>query len=263
MNKFFSNQHTRRSFVSSLSGLLALPLFNKCQNTFPPEFQDRNSDNFQSRLLGDIILDGSEEEIASTVKKQYPLLKSLVDNPGQEKIIAYKNSSGKPLFLKISVVKEKAASYHHVCLQKENGEAAHLLWGMDGIYPSIKFTDDNGETLRINRTEMEFPLKSLDGTISTPIDWLILGIKILAAALLIWIGASILKYVLAAIAFIAFNAMAIALVIIGLSIFIPIIKWILEKTGWTLNGIVNFFERTINDIIDLLLDITRYVFNPR
>jgi hypothetical protein len=235
--------------------LLALPLFNKCQNTFPTEFQDRNSNNFQTRLSGDVILDGSEEEIASTVKKQYSLLKSLTDNPGQEKIIAYKNSSGKPLFLKISVVKEKAASYHHVRLQKENGEAAHLLWGMDGIYPSIKFTDDDGETLRINRTELEFPLKSLDGPISTPVDWLILGIKILAAALLIWIGASILKYVLAAIAFIAFNAMAIGAVVIGLSVLIPLIKWLIEKTGWSLSSILAFFERTVEEILLTLLDI--------
>lgn len=263
MSKIFTNHHTRRTFITSLSGLLALPLFNKCYNYLPTEFSERISNNYRTRLLGDIILDGSEEEIASAVKKQYPLLKSMVDNPGTEKTIAFRSSTGNPSFLKLSIVKDKLASYHHLRLQKDNGEVANILWGMEGIYPSIKFTDNIGKTLNINRTEMEFPLKSTNGSLSTPIDWLILGIKILAAALLIWIGASVLKYVLAAIAFIAFNAIAIGAVVAGLAVIIPLIKWVIEKTGWTLSGISDFFEKTISDILQTLLEITNYILNPK
>jgi len=263
LNKKFTNHHTRRSFITSLSGLLTIPLFNKCYNSLPTEFSERNSYNLQNRLVGDIILDGSEEEIASSVKKQYPLLKTMADNPRTEKTIAFRTSAGTASFIKFSVVKDKLASYHHLRLQKENGEVANILWGMDGIYPSIKFTDENGKTLNINRKEMEFPLKSTNGSLSTPIDWLILGIKIFAAALFIWIGASILKYVLAAIAFIAFNAIAIGAVVAGLAIIIPLIKWVIEKTGWTLSSIAEFFERTISEILQTLLDITTYILNPR
>lgn len=263
MNKLFTNQHTRRSFVASLSGLLALPLFNKCSNSFPTEFSNGNSNNRISRISGDIILDGSEEEIAATVKKQYPLLKSIVDNPEKEKTIGFRTTDGEASFIKISVVKDRLASYHHVRLQKANGETAHLLWGMDGIYPSIKFTDNNGKTLIINRTEMEFPLKSSTGSVSSPTDWLTLGIKVLAAALVIWIGASILKYILAAIAFIAFNAMAIGAVMIGVSLIAPVINWIIDKTGWTLSGISAFFERAVSDILAILMDITNYILSPR
>ncbi len=130
---------------------------------------------------------------------------------------------------------------------------------MEGIHPSIKFIDNSGKTLIINNTEMEFELNpslySLE--INSPKDWLLLGIRIFALALMIWLGASISKYIISAVSFLAFNALVLGLLIVGLSIIIPLIKSILEITNWNFDTIRNLFKNAVDEIISILLN-TQY-----
>ncbi len=110
---------------------------------------------------------------------------------------------------------------------------------------------------------MEFAIKiptRLSKTAS-PADWIIAGIKIFGVALLIWIGFSLAKYIAAAVAFIAFNAMAIGLVLAGLGIFITIIKWVLDRTGITMDDVIAFFQQTISYLVNLLTDVMSYLLS--
>lgn len=241
-----------------LSGLFALPLFNKCQTLLPTEtdLADSNSQD-KIQLTSDVKLEGTEKEIADTVRNQFQFLRALAEKRGTVKTIGYRTNN-KVSELKISIRKDKLVNYPYVRLQKTNGETANLLWGISGIYPSIKLADNSGKTLKVNGKTMEFALKKSTSD-KTPGDWLLLGIKILAAALLIWLGATIFKYVLAAIAFIAFNAMILAVVIIGVSALITVIKWIFQRAGWNIDVVKSYFNKSVDEIIELLLKVQNYV----
>mgnify|MGYP005841609173 CR=1 FL=1 len=77
--------------------------------------------------------------------------------------------------------------------------------------------------------------------------------------MLLWLGFTIGKYVLSALAFIAFNALVIGLVLAGIGLLIPIIRWILDITGITLESIIAILTLTLNEMIETLLDIMNYI----
>ncbi len=247
------NLYSRKRFLSSLSIIAIAPVLKSCDAFIS------NSDT--EELKPDIMLEGSEDNIAKICNGQYPLIKEICENPGTEKSIGYKDNSAIKI-LKISFRKDNLASYPHLRIMKvSTGETVNILWGSEGLYPSIKFVDDKGSLLNIDGIEMEFAIKSLAraSNVSSPIDWLVLGMKIFAAALIIWLGASVVKYVAAAIAFIAFNALVLGLVIAGLSLIVPLIKWLLEITGWSINDVKYYFESAVEIILDLLISIQQYI----
>ncbi|MEM3373259.1 MAG: hypothetical protein QXF76_03530 [Candidatus Anstonellales archaeon] len=255
-----SYKKTRRQFLLSLGSLAALPIISKCTNPVTPEqinsyLSSRSSNNPNP----DLLISGSETQIADKIKRQFPLIESLAKNIGTAKSIGYYDG-GDYKELTISIVKDKLASYPHLkIVKKETNETVHILFGMKGIYPSIKFVDDNGNLIVRNNQGMEFALKKTESRKYSSIDWLNLGIKVFAFGLLIWLGASILKYVISAIAFISFNALVLGIVIAGLSLIIPFIKWLLNTTGWTVNDVKYWFNRTINEIVRLFMDIQNYL----
>lgn len=252
---YLHNKINRRRFIASASIISAAPFLKSCENFI--------SSNEPKTIQPDIVLEGSEEQIASTCKEQYSTIKFLYDNQRVEKTIGYLDARRMKI-LRISFRKDDLASYPHLRLVKnESGEAANILWGSEGLYPSIKFVDDNGKLITIGGRKMEFAIKSNSKIVKTlsPIDWLILGIKIFAFALVIWIGAGIVKYVAAAIAFIAFNALVIGLVIAGFSLLISLIEWILSITGWNTDSIITLFNKTIRELADILLEIQAFILS--
>ncbi|MBU2471672.1 MAG: hypothetical protein KKF20_04630 [Bacteroidetes bacterium] len=253
--KNFQNNINRRRFIASLSIISTAPFLKSCESFI--------SSSEPKPIQPDIALEGSEENIASTCKEQYSTIKYLYENPGVEKTIGYYEGRRMKI-LRISFRKDELASYPHLRLVKnESGEAANILWGAEGLFPSIKFVDDKGNTITVGGRKMEFAIKTQSKTAKalTPFDWLILGIKIFAAALVIWIGASIAKYIAAAIAFIAFNAMVIGLLLVGLSLLIPLIQWILSITGWDMDYITNLFSKTINELANILMEIQSFILS--
>ncbi len=253
--RYFKNKLNRRRFIASLSIISGAPFLKSCESFI--------SESEPHPTQPDINLEGSEEQIASVCKEQFSTIKYLYENPGVEKTIGYLDGRRMKL-LRISFKKDALASYPHLRLVKnDSGEAANIIWGAEGLYPSIKFVDDRGKTITAGGRLMEFAIKSNAKIVNalTPLDWLILGMKIFAAALVIWIGASLVKYIAAAIAFIAFNAMVIGLLLVGLSLLIPLIQWILSITGWDMDYISNIFSRTINQLTNLLLEIQAFIIS--
>ncbi|MEG8947132.1 hypothetical protein [Rosettibacter firmus] len=251
----------RRIFLKSFGSLAALSFLSFCENSrvTEPFFNDNNTDNNSSVTSTDLVLSGSEQEIASNIKMQYSLIEYLAKNTGKEKVIAYYDN-GLLKKLSISIVKGNLASYPYLRLTKqENNESVNILWGMEGIYPSLKFVDDNGKIIEKENEKLEFALKKTDDRDYTPMDWLKLGVKIFAFGLLVWLGATVLKYVIAAIAFVAFNALVLGIVIAGLTLIIPFVKWLIDRTGWTKDSVKDFFNNSFNEILNFLLEIQRYL----
>lgn len=248
----------RRKFLTSIGYFSAIPLLTYCKGFSTEPFINKE-DNNNSLNNADLILTGSEKEIASIVQNQYSLIDYLANNIGKEKVIAYYDN-GILKKLSLSIVKSKLVDYPYLKLtKKENNETVNILWGMEGIYPSLKFVDNDGKLIEKNGQLMEFAIKKTEDRDYSPIDWLKLGVKIFAYGLLIWLGATVLKYVVSAIAFVAFNALVLGILIAGITLIVPIVKWIIDHTGWTKESIKEMFNRTVSDIITFLLDVQKYL----
>lgn len=248
----------RRKFLKSLAFLSLLPFAQSCKSSI-----FSSTDGSQTKPKVDILLEGTEADVAKSVQDKYDLLKTLYDNPGKELTIGFVQD-GSYNVLKLSFVKDDIVSYPHLKLvNTRTGEVANVVWGIEGIYPSIKFVDNSGRTIVKNGRTLEFALKSSASKrvneINSPSDWILIGLKVFAVALLLWIGFSLAKYIASAIAFVAFNAMVIGLVLAGLGIAVQVIKWILDKTGITLDDVIAFFKRTIEEIVNILKDVIGFI----
>ncbi len=249
----------RRKFLKSLAFLSLVPLAQSCKSSIFSSTEDGS----QSKPKVDILLEGTEEDVAKSIQDKYDMLKSLYDNPGKELTIGFVQD-GTYNVLKLSFVNDDIVSYPHLKLvNTRTGEVANVVWGIDGLYPSIKFVDNSGRTIVKNGRTLEFSLKISSSKrvneINSPSDWILIGIKVFAVALLLWIGFSVVKYIVSAIAFVAFNAMVIGLVLAGLGIVVQVIQWILDRTGITLDDVIEFFRRTIEEIINILRDVIGYI----
>jgi hypothetical protein len=153
----------------------------------------------------------------------------------------------------------QSADYRHIVVEKENGESANLLWGWKGIKPSIRLADNSGKTLVVDGVELEFAISS-DSNSDSPEnlsanDFFVLVMKILGIALAIWLGASIIRLVATAIAFVAFNAMTFAFIAIAGSLAYFILKRVLDYMGWTYEDVVNFLLQSWSRILELLNEL--------
>ncbi len=249
----------RRNFIRIITSISLLPLLKACKldNLIKPEPSP-------AKPKVDLMLEGNNDEIAEKIRNQYENIKSIWEQQGKEFKIGFEYGNGYGV-LRLSFVKDDLASYPHLRIVNDlTGDRANILWGMDGIYPSIKFVDDSGKTIVKNGYVLEFPLK-LTGTgrrissTSSARDWLMIGIKVFAIAFMIWLGLSIGKFIISAIAFVAFNAMVIGLVLVALSVVIPLVKWILDVTGITLDDVISLFKETVDMLISILLSVVDYL----
>ncbi len=257
-NLFFKmGQINRRKFIK-ITTLLSLSPFlssilNSCANSI--------SSVSEKEPKPDLVLEGDEKTIAEKIKNQYQMLKSLYENPGKELTIAFPQG-GRYNYLKISFSKDDLADYPHLKLVNwATGERANVLWGREGLNPTIKFVDNYGNVITKNGYRLEFQIKgsSTGKRTKSAVDWLILGIKVFALALAIWLGFTIAKYIVSAIAFVAFNAMVIGLILVGLSVFIPLVKWILDLTGITIDDVISLFAMAVDLIVSTLINIVNYL----
>jgi hypothetical protein len=250
-------QVNRRKFIK-ITTLLSLSPFlssilNSCANSI--------SSVSEKEPKPDLVLEGDEKTIAEKIKNQYQMLKSLYENPGKELTIAFPQG-GRYNYLKISFSKDDLADYPHLKLVNwATGERVNVLWGRKGLNPTIKFVDNYGNVITKNGYRLEFQIKgsSTGKRTKSAVDWLILGIKVFALALAIWLGFTIAKYIVSAIAFVAFNAMVIGLILVGLSVFIPLVKWILDLTGITIDDVISLFAMAVDLIVSTLINIVNYL----
>lgn len=254
------NKSHRRDFLKTLGILSLAPVLKSCDSStgFWGEDDPVNRDR-PSKPIADIMLEGTEEEIARAIQNKHPIIQELYNNPGKELTIGFIQERVYNI-LRLSFTRSNLVPYLHLRLvNTRTNETANVIWGSDGIYPTIKFVDNSGNTIVKNGKILEFKLNINPAT--SPADWIIIGIKIFGMALILWVGFSLAKYIASALAFIAFNAMAIGLVLAGVAFVIQIIQWILNRTGIQMGDIVGFFQSSISAIVVLLLNVMNYLVN--
>ncbi|MDD5750367.1 MAG: hypothetical protein PHU56_01820 [Candidatus Pacebacteria bacterium] len=228
---------TRRDFLKALMIMTASFAVKGCINPEPP----------------DIILTGDDND-ANNIAKLYTRLKSLVENPDDHLRIGFMDKDGEVGVLDFYCVQDSAGEKHIAFLNENTFESATLYFGWKGISPSIRFADDSGDALRdSNGQEMEYALWHLgDRAPALAVDWFKLGIVAAAAGLAIFLGAKIIGLVIAAIAFIAYYAMILALVVAAVALLSRGAKWLVEKTGWNMESVRDFFGKETGEIRELI-----------
>ena len=205
----------------------------------------------------DLVLEGDEAQLANLVRQQFPRLEQLAQNPGTSFRIGIPNGRGMEV-LAFSFVDRGAANYRHLrVVRGSTGEAVNLLWGMKGLLPSIRLADDRGNTIRSRDGRLlEIGFSEVSGAKGRQaLDWIAIGVKVAAIAFVLWLGAQIGRAVLGAIAFLAFNAMVLGLLVAGIAVISPAIDWVLRNI--TLQDIKGFFAQLVNDIIRLFTEISQ------
>lgn len=192
----------------------------------------------------DIVLGESEADLIETAGRQFNRLWAMAQNPGREVTVGFSVGEAQEV-LRMSFVKNQSADYTHLrVVRQSTGEAANLLWGLENFLPAIKLADDDGRPLVKNGREIsvDFTAAKVVSEPETGVDLLALGAKVAIIALAIWLGMAVGKIVLAAIGFIAFNAMVLGLLVLALGAISPLLEKISGITGWRVENVKGFME---------------------
>lgn len=203
----------------------------------------------------DIQLNPEIRNLAETLKGQFEKIRDIAENPGQKIFIGLADVET----VSLSLVDGGPVSYRHPVLEKSNGDLAHIIFGIEGGLPSIKFTDSSGETIVKDGRELEFGFSRFDLDDLSSDQWIELGIKLTALGLAIWIGANIVKAVFAALAFLAFIAFIAGLLILGINFAGDIIEFFFDFSGIDLDDVIDIFQRAVDRIVILLEEIRFFI----
>lgn len=246
------NNISRREFCHKLIGLFPAaalaPWILRCDNPVEPKPPEP-----------DIELTGNTTADILVLKNQSSAIQAIASDASKKYVVKIPSTDAQD-YLTLQIVKNNAADYRHLRIKRySDGEVINLLWGQEGIYPSVKLTDDRGNTLVKNGQTLEFSFNLVADSESGSIGWLKRGIKVLAIALAVWLGAKVIGWIISAIAFLAFNAMVVGLVIAGVAILTGLLKWLAELTGWTLDDITELFGRAVEELLTFFNEIIVYL----
>lgn len=236
----------RSQFLLYMASIPFFGVLSACKDS--PVEPDPNKDP-------ELSFSDNPESNALTIEKNSGIIRAVAEKDKDLKI-KFRTKQNNDSFVYLRHRINQSADYRHIVIEKENGETANLLWGWKGIKPSVRLADNSGNTLIVDGVELEFAISSDSGTDGpsnqTANDFLILAMKVLGIAIAIWLGASVIKLVAAAIAFVAFNAMTFAFIAIAGSLAYFILKRVLDYMGWTYDDVANFLIQSWNRILDLL-----------
>lgn len=110
-----------------------------------------------------------------------------------------------------------------------------IRWALDGM------SFDNQRRVRLNSREVT--------------DWIRWGVKAIVLLLIVWLGASVAKFIMAAIATVAFYLLLAAILVTAVGIGLELIK----LTGLTWDDVTAFVQMTLTAVVNLLREVVNSV----
>ncbi|GMU90375.1 MAG: hypothetical protein AMXMBFR49_25800 [Chlorobiota bacterium] len=204
----------------------------------------------------EILLTANPKENAIAIQKKCEKITDVVDK-NESLTLKYQADAGLSTLVLTQQV-NRAADYPHIVIRKDNNETADILWGWKGFSPTIRLADSSGNTLVVHGKKLEFAVASqisYQPQANRTSDLLSSAMKVLGYALSIWLGATVLKYVVAAIAYVAFNTVALAFILIAGSLAYKLLLIILEYLGWSRQDVLEFVRQTWDRILELMSEL--------
>ncbi len=152
---------------------------------------------------------------------------------------------------------------HLRILQKETGQAATFLIERKNLSPVLKVVDDKGETIIRNGKPLEYSLLTAQNAGYQESPWaekgIELGVKIVAIALVAWIGLAVAKVIIAGLSTIAFVGIVAGLVVIAAAVTQPFLAWLGEQLGIEEEDIKKFMEKSKEELAVFLQTIIQHL----
>jgi len=208
----------------------------------------------------DAVFSGGSSDISAVVADQFDRVYSLAQNPGSEAIFGLEDTSGDMQTLRLSMSSVGPASYLHPVM-RVGSKTAHMVFGWGTLAPTVKLVDSSGNELasasKIPSGFMETVAKEsgliIKERANMDLDsFLVYGISLAAGALAIWLGAKILGMVVAAAAFVAFNALLIGVVLAAVGALEPAVRWVLDQLNISTDDVESFFNKGVGWISELI-----------
>jgi len=210
-------------------GALILPAFSSCSNLTDPSLVTRKPDISFSNNYSLAVLTAQISSSSSIIEASARSAKEIV--------IATAST--------VITVKPEGRKLR---LTQSNGESAFLRFGTVKTSPSVILEHIDGRIIQESSI-----VPSGIGNWS-PEEWLGKAVLVLAGALTVWIGATVVKVVAAAIAFVAMNVLILSTIVAAAAIMV----WLFERTGWSFEGLIELLRSGTLWIEELL----RSIFNP-
>lgn len=226
-------KYKRRGFLK-VSGLLLGSLF------FPACGREENE--FEKILPpADLGLVGNESD-SEKVESQWEKMQKVAK--GEENLkVGFPDESGKRQILDVGIENHRLVLTNFRTGQKAyvDLDTINLAPGQKDnldLWPQLKFTDAAGDVLRdTNGGLLQFSFSDFIEEDMTAAGWLLLGVKVFAAGLAVWLGFKIAGAIIAAIAWLGFNLLVLGILIGAISVF----SWLINLTGWNWGEVKNFF----------------------
>ncbi len=204
----------------------------------------------------DYVFSGSDYDMALDIQKQFDEILKLAQENTSEVLYGLEDENGNYQAVTMSVRRGGGVDYLHPIICRK-GKNAHLVFGWDGIAPTVKLVDDAGkgfidpvgkniEIPFVSRASVN-KLASFDSS-----KLLTLGLEVAAIAFGIWLGAKILGMAIAALAFVAFNALLIGIILSATGALGPAAEWALDKFGFTIEEVKSYFNAGLDTLVEFV-----------
>lgn len=220
----------RKKFILNTAlfcgGNLIIPMLAGCSNPSEPKPEEMPSDIVFSN-------EDSVSGVTGKISASGDVLQSAVLNKKSVSINAESTV--------ITVTPENS----RVKLSKMGGDEVYIRFGTIRTSPSIILERIDGGVIS------ESSIVPIGVGNWSPEDWLGKAVLVLSGALAVWLGATVVKLLAAAIAYVAVNILILSVIVAAVSI----LAWLLEKTGWSFNGLLELLKKGTEWIKELLLSI--------
>lgn len=152
---------------------------------------------------------------------------------------------------------------HMRIFHKQTGQGATFVIDRKNLSPVLKVIDDQGETIKRQGKPLEFSLLTAENIHYQETPWsekgIEIGVKIVAVALVAWIGLAVAKVIIAALSTIAFIGIVAGLVVIAATVAQPFLDWLAVQLGIGEEDIEKFKEKTKEELSEFLQKILLYL----
>lgn len=161
-----------------------------------------------------MLFDAPNQYTSDFFERAFDSIDNVAKQVGASLHIAFATAAGNLRFLTLSFEKKDKKGNAFPMLRKEDGSTLHLTHAGHGLLNRIEFSGVHREFL----AQLKERTKRFFATLKEKMDnqdALTLGIKAVAIGIGLWIGIELAGFVLAALGFLLFYALMIALVIAG------------------------------------------------
>lgn len=202
----------------------------------------------------DVLLEEIVDKAAQTVRTLFEKLRALAANPEINLTMGWTSDKGSRVTT-VSIIKKGLVDHPYLHISDTIAGEANVILARRGIGLELKFTDDAGNVLVRNGRELRASIGLLrpatPGKVLRSVDLIGDGITWAAILFALWIGVSVVGAVLAAIGYILYIGILIALLVAA----VGFVQEVFPQLGLNLGSLQEFVERAVEITAELFRQI--------